>query len=81
MTDETDRPGGEGDPLATLVVPTPEATGNQLVDGVISAIDGLDDRPLAEHVTVFEQAHERLRAALDGRPVMPPAPSQQTGDA
>ena len=25
----------------------------------------LDDRPVAEHVAVFEQAHERLRRALD----------------
>lgn len=81
MTDQNDGSGSGADPLATLVVPTPAATGNQVVDGVIAAIDGLDDRPLAEHVAVFEQAHERLRSALDGRPVMPPAPTQQTGDA
>lgn len=73
MTDETP------DPLATPVVRAPEPTGNQVVDGVVASLAGLDDRPLTEHVGAFEQAHERLRAALDGRPVMPPAP--QPGDA
>ena len=29
---------------------------------------GLDDLPVAEHVAVFERAHEELRAALDARP-------------
>lgn len=44
------------------------STGNETVDGVIAAVESLDDRPLEEHVGVFEQAHDQLRAALDGRP-------------
>ena len=40
--------------------PTPE----QVVDAALAALDGLDDRPLAEHVAVFEQVHVALGAAL-----------------
>ena len=35
------------------------------VDAVLASLDGLADRPVAEHVAVFEQAHDRLRRALD----------------
>jgi hypothetical protein len=41
------------------------ATGLPEVDAVLASLDGLADRPVAEHVAVFEQAHERLRRALD----------------
>ena len=44
----------------TLRGPTPE----QVVDAALAALDGLDDRPLAEHVAVFEQVHVALGAAL-----------------
>lgn len=41
-----------------------EATGHQAVDGVLASLEGLADRPVEEHVGIFESAHETLRAAL-----------------
>jgi hypothetical protein len=35
-----------------------------LMDAVLGALEGLEDRPVAEHVAVFEAAHDRLRGAL-----------------
>ena len=46
-------------------------TGHEAVDGVLRSLDGLEHRPVEEHVVVFESAHETLRAALAdaaGRP-------------
>jgi hypothetical protein len=43
-------------------------TGVASVDGVVAAVAGLEDRPVDEHVAVFEDAHERLRRALDDTP-------------
>jgi hypothetical protein len=43
-------------------------TGVPAVDDVLAEVDGLDDRPLEEHLATFERAHERLRAALDADP-------------
>ncbi|WP_126688339.1 hypothetical protein [Nocardioides ferulae] len=40
-------------------------TGEPRVDEVISAVEGLEERPLEEHVAVFERAHDELRRALD----------------
>jgi hypothetical protein len=40
-------------------------TGDARVDAVLASLDGLSDRPVSEHAVVFEQAHERLRAALE----------------
>lgn len=40
-------------------------TGVPAVDDVLAAVDALDGRDLADHVEVFTQAHERLRAVLD----------------
>lgn len=55
--------------------PTDEATdgptGSPAVDAVLASLEGLDERPVAEHVAVFEAAHEALRGALadaGGRP-------------
>lgn len=45
-------------------------TGVEPVDQVLDSLDGLDELPVEEHVAVFEQAHERLRGALDA-----PSPS------
>lgn len=39
-------------------------TGVETVDGVVASLDGLDGLPVAEHVAVFERAHESLRQAL-----------------
>ena len=41
------------------------ATGVSEVDAVLASLDGLAEQPVADHVAVFEQAHERLRRALD----------------
>ena len=38
------------------------------VDAALSRLETLPDRPVAEHVAVFERAHEQLRRALDARP-------------
>ncbi len=45
-----------------------EPTGVAAVDQVLVTVEGLSDRPLAEHVEVFERAHEQLRQALDADP-------------
>lgn len=51
----------------------PEFTGTGVdqVDEVVAAVDGLDDRPIEEHVAVFEHAHDQLRRALDAHPADP----------
>lgn len=42
-----------------------ESTGVAEVDAVLVSLDVLADQPVDEHVAVFEQAHDRLRRALD----------------
>jgi hypothetical protein len=56
----------------------PVRTGLDNVDTVIAAVQGLEERPLEEHVGVFETAHELLRRALDGQepPTAPQADEQ-----
>ncbi len=39
-------------------------TGHAGVDAVLETLHGLEERPVGEHVAVFEAAHEHLRAAL-----------------
>jgi hypothetical protein len=41
-------------------------TGNADVDVVVGSLAALDGLPVAEHVAVFEQAHESLRRTLAG---------------
>ncbi len=36
-----------------------------VVSDVVASVQALDGQPVEEHVAVFEQAHERLRRALD----------------
>lgn len=43
----------------------PVRTGVDRVDEVIEAVEHLEERPIEEHVGVFEAAHEQLRRALD----------------
>jgi hypothetical protein len=43
-----------------------EPTGDEDVDAVVASLARLDDLPVAEHVAVFEQAHESLRRTLAG---------------
>ena len=53
---------GPPDPR-TLRRPAPE----EAVAVALTPLDGLADRPLAEHVAVFEQVHDALsRALADG---------------
>jgi hypothetical protein len=52
----------------------PVRTGVDRVDAVVVDVEGLDERPVEEHVAVFERAHEQLRQALDDRPVSRPVP-------
>jgi hypothetical protein len=44
----------------------PPTTGDEAVDNVVASLRGLDDLPVAEHVAVFERAHESLRQVLSG---------------
>ena len=46
----------------------PERTGVEEVDGVLADLQGLQESPVEEHPAAFEQAHERLRQALDDPP-------------
>jgi hypothetical protein len=48
-------------------------TGEDRVDAVIASVEELAERPVEEHVEVFEQAHDELRRALDGTPHDDPA--------
>ena len=59
--------GGREEPTADPVVEVEvEGTGNADVDAVVGSLAALDDLPVAEHVAVFEQAHESLRRTLAG---------------
>lgn len=40
----------------------------QRVERALAALDGLDHRPLAEHVEAFEELHTALSDALAGPP-------------
>jgi hypothetical protein len=44
----------------------PAPTGVEEVDDVLASLQALDDSPVEQHPAVFEQAHDRLRQALDG---------------
>jgi len=52
------KPGPPSDPR-----PRP-ADPRRTVEHAMGALDGLDDRPLAEHVEVFERVHAALGEAL-----------------
>ncbi len=43
-------------------------TGVPAVDAVLSEVAGLAGLPVADHVGVFERAHDQLRRALDADP-------------
>lgn len=49
---------------AEAEVPT---TGVSAVDDVLASLHGLPQLRVEDHVAVFEQAHDRLRRALDPR--------------
>ena len=67
------QPTGEATPGAASQGPdqpsaSTQRTGLPAADRVLEAVAGLDDRPVDDHVAVFEQAHDQLRRALDARP-------------
>lgn len=45
-----------------------EPTGVESVDRVLADVATVAERPVGEHVEVFERAHEQLRRALDAQP-------------
>ena len=53
--------------------------GEQALDRVVADLDGLAERPLAEHVTVFEQVHAALSRTLADGPAVDGAPAAGTG--
>ena len=64
--------GDAGDPGENEPEPgSPERvrTGVDSVDEVIRAVEELEERPIEEHVGVFESAQVQLRRALDDHPV------------
>jgi hypothetical protein len=56
-----------------------DLTGVTSVDAVIRSLDRLDERPLADHVGLFEEAHAALRTALDA-PQTSPMPRPDLGE-
>ena len=56
-------------------------TGLEQVDAVIAAVEELEERPIEEHVGVFELAHEQLRRALDPGAVPPPGEGPSAGSS
>ncbi|HCB02947.1 MAG TPA: hypothetical protein DEQ43_01575 [Nocardioides bacterium] len=59
--EQPDEQDGEPEPQ------TPERvrTGSDRIDEVIRAVEELEERPIEEHVGVFESAQVQLRRALD----------------
>jgi hypothetical protein len=70
---EPDEQGGDAEPEP--VVPERVRTGTDRVDEVIRAVEELEDRPIEEHVGVFESAQVQLRRALDD-----PGDASEPGD-
>jgi hypothetical protein len=60
---EPDEQAGDGEPEP--VAPERVRTGSERVDEVIRAVEELEERPIEEHVGVFESAQVQLRRALD----------------
>ncbi len=60
-----DEPGPETEQVEPV---EPVRTGVERVDAVVDAVSGLADRPVDEHVAVFESAHDELRRTLDSPP-------------
>lgn len=57
------------EPVPTsLSAPEIESTGDDVVDRVLADVAAVANAPVADHVQVFERAHEQLRRALDAQP-------------
>ena len=57
----------------------PQTTGIAAVDQVLAEVSAVADRPVSDHVEVFERAHDRLRRALDAKPDPTPGPVRRDG--
>ncbi len=42
-----------------------DVTGHPVVDSVLASFGGLEEKPVEEHVAVFDNAHDELRRALN----------------
>jgi hypothetical protein len=62
---ETGDPGHPGDDVPEPGPPERVRTDVERVDEVIRAVEELEERPIEEHVGVFESAQVQLRRALD----------------
>lgn len=51
-----------------------ESSGDARVDGAVERLVELADRPVSDHVEVFDDIHGRLRAALEEASVDASAP-------
>ncbi|MBO2462428.1 hypothetical protein [Actinomadura violacea] len=74
---------GGGEP-GVPAAPPPEPTGDPRVDEVLARLGELPGRPVAEHVEIFADVHQRLQDLLAGAegpsaeagpPVPPPRPA------
>jgi hypothetical protein len=68
MSEYAPEPDAEEVAEAAQEFSEPVRTGVEEVDDVLDSVDGLESRPVDQHVAVFEDAHDRLRSALDARP-------------
>ncbi len=57
-------PGGPSDAHPPGGPDRTASSGHAVVDEVLGSLERLSELSVAEHVTVFESAHDRLRAAL-----------------
>jgi hypothetical protein len=66
--DESGPEEGPAEPFDPAEQAEPVRTGVERVDAVVDAVSGLGDRPVDEHVAVYEAAHDELRRTLDSPP-------------
>lgn len=85
MDDQPEQPaqsaqfGGAGEDPTVAADEAPVRTGVARVDEVLAAVEELEERPIEEHVGVFETAHDELRRALDADPNPGPHPGPRPG--
>ena len=60
--------GDEETRPTVAAAPSYEPTGLESVDQVLAEVAAVAERPVSDHVEVFERAHEQLRRALDAAP-------------
>jgi hypothetical protein len=65
MSEDPEFPDPAEEPETDPPQPERVRTGRSDVDEVIAAVEELEERPIEEHVGVFEAAQDRLRRALD----------------